>query len=130
MVVKDMRDIRKRLNCKQKHSNGENKTFILQKYIERPLLYRERKFDIRQFMIITGMHGRLRAYFYGEGYVRTSSYLFNLNDIKDHTIHLTNDAVQKECEDYGCFEAGNKVSFNDLQKYFSKTAPGKNFQIN
>ena len=26
-------------------------------------------------------------------------------------IHLTNDAVQKKAEDYGKFEAGNKLSY-------------------
>ncbi len=32
-------------------------------------------------------------------------------------IHLTNDAVQKKCEDYGKFEPGNKLSFSDFQRY-------------
>lgn len=32
-------------------------------------------------------------------------------------IHLTNDAVQKHCEDYGKFEPGNKLSFADFQRY-------------
>jgi hypothetical protein len=54
-------------------------------------------------MIITRLHGKLRAYFYGEGYVRTSSFLFSLENIRDPAIHLTNDAVQKQCEDYGVF---------------------------
>lgn len=35
-------------------------------------------------------------------------------------IHLTNDAVQKYCEDYGKYEPANKVSFNDLDKYLRK----------
>ncbi len=91
------------MKSKEKHCNGETKTFIVQKYIERPLLYMGRKFDIRHFMVITGLHGKMRAYFYGEGYVRTSSYFFNLDDIKDPAIHLTNDAVQKYSEDYGAY---------------------------
>ena len=35
-------------------------------------------------------------------------------------IHLTNDAVQKKAEDYGKYEAGNKLSYNDLQNYLDK----------
>ena len=35
-------------------------------------------------------------------------------------IHLTNDAVQKNAEDYGKFEAGNKLSYNDFQNYLDK----------
>lgn len=35
-------------------------------------------------------------------------------------IHLTNDAVQKKAEDYGKFEAGNKLSYTDFQNYLDK----------
>lgn len=31
--------------------------------------------------------------------------------------HLTNDAVQKNGQDYGKYEKGNKVSYADFQKY-------------
>ena len=95
-VIKDLRQINKKLNTKQKHTNGEAKTYILQKYIEKPLLFKNRKFDIRHFMVITALHGRIRAYFHSEGYIRTSSSEFNLFNIKDKMVHLTNDAVQKQ----------------------------------
>jgi len=32
-------------------------------------------------------------------------------------VHLTNDAIQKKAEDYGKFENGNKLSYNDFQNY-------------
>jgi D-alanine-D-alanine ligase-like ATP-grasp enzyme len=32
-------------------------------------------------------------------------------------IHLTNDAVQKNDEDYGKYELANKLSYDDFQKY-------------
>jgi tubulin polyglutamylase TTLL1/tubulin monoglycylase TTLL3/8 len=35
-------------------------------------------------------------------------------------IHLTNDAVQKFADDYGKFEAGNKLSYTDFQNYLDK----------
>ncbi len=90
------------LKKKERHQNGQLKTFIVQKYIEKPLLYCGRKFDIRHYLIISALHGRLRAYFYGEGYIRTSSYMFDLSELNDTLIHLTNDAIQIESEDYGC----------------------------
>jgi hypothetical protein len=49
-------------------------TYIVQKYIENPLLYKNRKFDIRHYMLITRLYGKMRVYFFGEGYIRTSSY--------------------------------------------------------
>lgn len=30
---------------------------------------------------------------------------------------MTNDAVQKKLDDYGKFESGNKLTYQDFQKY-------------
>lgn len=87
-----------------------SRTFILQKYIENPALFKNRKFDIRCFGIVTSVNGNLKSYTYDEGYLRTSGREFNLKSNNKY-IHLTNDAVQKKSEDYGRFEFGNKVSF-------------------
>ena len=38
--------------------------------------------------------GNIKGYFYNEGYFRTSSKEFNLNDLENLMVHLTNDAVQ------------------------------------
>jgi hypothetical protein len=40
-----------------------------------------------------------------------------MKNLSNRMIHLTNDAVQKKCEDYGRFEPGNKLSFSDFQRY-------------
>ena len=47
---------------------GDSHTFIIQKYIERPLLYEKRKFDIRCFALITSINGYIKGYYYQEGY--------------------------------------------------------------
>ncbi|MFN9905995.1 MAG: hypothetical protein ACK56F_07705 [bacterium] len=44
-----------------------------QLYIDRPLLYFKRKFDIRCFMLQTSQNGVHKAYWFEEGYFRTSS---------------------------------------------------------
>lgn len=87
------------------------------------MLYKGRKFDIRHYMMITRLHGQMRAYWYGEGYIRTSSYCFDLDDVGDETIHLTNDAIQKNCTFYGKHEEGNKLSYLEFQKYLDQTYP-------
>lgn len=48
-------------------------------------------------MMITVNNGKIKGYWYQEGYVRTSSFLWDINDIEDQYIHLTNDAIQKNC---------------------------------
>jgi len=55
-----------------------------------------------------------------EGYIRTSSEKFDLSSQeKDNFyIHLTNNAVQKNGENYGKFEDGNQLSFDDVEVFF------------
>jgi tubulin---tyrosine ligase len=70
-----------------------------------------RKFDIRMFglaQVVDGLH--FRGYCYNECYIRTSSYAFNLMDLEDRDVHLTNDAVQDRNGEYGKYEPCNKIS--------------------
>ena len=71
--------------------------FIIQRYIENPLLINRRKFDIRIFALFTGhlKSKTLRGYIYEEGYLRTCSREYDLSQFENRLIHLTNDAVQK-----------------------------------
>lgn len=73
-VIDEIYELNNILKKKEKHFNGSEKTYIVQKYIEKPLLYKNRKFDIRHYMMISRLHGVMRAYWFGEGYIRTSSY--------------------------------------------------------
>ncbi|OMJ85700.1 hypothetical protein SteCoe_12889 [Stentor coeruleus] len=104
-------------------------TCIIQKYIERPLLVNKRKFDIRCFALMTSVNSNIQGYFYTEGYIRTSSKKFSTKHLENKYIHLTNDAVQKKSEDYGKYEAGNKISYNDLQNYKNTTYPKANINF-
>ena len=89
-------------------------------YLDRPFLYQGRKFDIRHFVIITNMYGIIRAYWYLDGYIRTSSYEFNIDSFEPE-IHLTNDSIQKQYFDYGRYEPHNKISYEDFQRYLDLT---------
>ena len=44
-------------------------------------------------MLISYVNGIFKGYWYEEGYIRTSSSEFTLNDVFDAYTHLTNDAV-------------------------------------
>ena len=68
-------------------------------------------------MAITCVNGRMKGYWYADGYVRTTSSEYNVKNTKDLFTHLTNDAVQKNGQDYGKFEKGNKVSYSEFRKY-------------
>ena len=70
-------DVHQLIN-KAKHKNGKEFTYIIQSYINRPFLYNNRKFDIRHYMLITSINGAFKAYWYKEGYIRTSSEAFDI----------------------------------------------------
>jgi hypothetical protein len=99
------------------HPRTGQHTYIIQQYIERPLLIHKRKFDIRCYALVTSIDGVLQAYFYNEGYLRTSSKEYNKKNLANKFIHLTNDAIQKRGEDYGKFENGNKLTYSEFQRY-------------
>lgn len=67
------------------------------------MLYQKRKFDIRTYMLMLSIRGVVKFFWYNEGYIRTSSSLFDLRDLSDFFIHLTNDAVQNKNDSYGKF---------------------------
>jgi len=93
-------------------------TFVIQKYIESPLLINNRKFDIRMWVLITH---EMDCYLFKEGYLRTSGNEFVISkyDIDNKYIHLTNNAVQKYSNTYGAYEDGNQMSFNKFQAYLN-----------
>ena len=97
----------------------KDRTFIIQKYIDNPLLINNRKFDFRCYGMLTCINGMLKGYFYNDAYIRTSCVEFDIDNVQNKFIHLTNDAVQKWSEDYGKYENGNKMSLSDFQKYLN-----------
>ena len=83
-------------------------SYVIQKYIERPLLIKGRKFDIRVWAMIDNFG---MTYFFEEGYIRTSCEEYKLEDLADVYVHLTNNAIQINSEKYGMFEQANQLSF-------------------
>ena len=110
--------------------NKENvKYIIIQKYIERPLLYCGRKFDIRIWVLFTKLikSEKFEAYVFKEGHLKASSEIFDINSL-DLFIHLTNYSVQKNNKNFSKIEIGNEISFNDFQNELNKKASNINFR--
>ena len=92
--------------------NYRSHIIVIQKYIEKPLLYYGRKFDIRIWVLLTQ---NLNVYMFEEGHLKCCSINYNLNS--DNTFcHLTNYSFQKYNSNFGKYEFGNEVSFLDFQK--------------
>ena len=81
-LFRNLRDINEFIFTK----NPQTKSWVVQKYVEHPFLFNERKFDLRVWAIVTE---DFRVYFYKPGYLRTSSANYDLK-AKDTYVHLTN----------------------------------------
>ena len=91
-VASNLNDV-KQIIQRASTSNDKEKTFIIQKYIDYPLLIHHRKFDIRGYGVMTSINGQLKGYFYEDAYIRTACREYNINEVDDKFIHLTNDAI-------------------------------------
>lgn len=98
------------------NSQPADSYWVAQKYLERPLLYKERKFDIRIWALVTH---RNEVFFYKHGYMRTASDSYSLDNPNNY-VHLTNNCLQKHGENYGKHEPGNTLSLNALQEYLDQ----------
>lgn len=110
-ISNSLKDIKNIINSKPAHSK-----WVVQKYIEKPLLYKNRKFDIRVWACVTD---RLDLFFYKDGYIRTSSEEFTF-DTSLNYVHLTNNCLQVHGENYGKHEDGNTISFDTMQTYWDE----------
>ena len=86
---------------------------IIQKYLDKPFLYNNRKFDIRCFVLVDS---NFNVYYCREGHLKGSSEIYNLNNTNKF-IHITNHSVQKKCNKFEKYEYGNEISYNDFKDY-------------
>ena len=89
---------------------------IIQKYLDNPLLYNNRKFDIRCFVLVDS---NFNVFYCKEGHLKGSSEEYNLNNTNKF-IHITNHSIQKKSIKFEKYEFGNEISYNDFKKYLQK----------
>ncbi|PAA70158.1 hypothetical protein BOX15_Mlig002769g1 [Macrostomum lignano] len=81
-------------------TNGEpRRDWVIQKYIERPLLLAGKKFDLRVYLLVLATLNLNCLAFYHPGYARLTCRDFDLKS-DDLCLHLTNQAVQQKDSAY------------------------------
>uniref|UniRef100_A0A1I8NC09 Tubulin-tyrosine ligase family n=1 Tax=Musca domestica TaxID=7370 RepID=A0A1I8NC09_MUSDO len=101
----------------------KRKSFIVQKYVERPLLINGSKFDLRLYVLVTSMNP-LRVFMYHNGLARFASvkYSDKSDTLSDRCMHLTNYSINKFSSNYAKNEDvnachGHKWTIKSLWNY-------------
>ncbi|KAJ3218220.1 Tubulin polyglutamylase ttll5 [Dinochytrium kinnereticum] len=117
-VIDSLAELPSRLNADDK--------YLIQKYIDNPLLLDGYKFDLRIYVAITSF-SPLRIYMFEEGLARvaTEKYDTNPNNSNRNFMHLTNSSINKQSENYVDNEDashddhGHKWSLTALMRYIT-----------
>ena len=124
-IVEYLQKIQEMKKIESDNNDFKCEHIILQKYLEQPLLYQERKFDIRIWiMLIAGQENFV--YIFKQGHLKATCAKFDINS-SSHFIHLTNYSVQKHNADFSKIEIGNEISYEEFQNELDKNNSGKNF---
>jgi tubulin monoglycylase TTLL3/8 len=113
------------LNKLKLHTSTSN-AWVVQKYIENPLIICNKKFDIRQWVLISNSDP-LTIWVYKKCYLRFSLEDYSDDNIQNVFIHLTNNSISKKSSKFGQSEI--KGCMWDIQKFqqFLKDEKGEDF---
>ena len=118
---------KKKININDKKKGNEIKCeyILIQKYLEKPLLYQGRKFDIRLWVLFIAEQDD-DVYIFRQGHLKATCTKYD-PDSNDLYVHLTNYSVQKYNQNFSKIEIGNEIPFKDFQKELDKNETGINF---
>lgn len=100
-----------------KSDNPQAEAYVVQRYVENPLLVGGKKFDLRIYVLVTS-YSPLTVYMNRSGFARFSYHRYNTHakNLGDNYVHLTNVAIQKTAPGYDG-GAGCKWPLRNLKLY-------------
>lgn len=106
-----------------KYVTRRSKRYIIQKYIERPLLVHKTKFDLRQYFLITNDNTHFRSWAHSLVSVKFASHEFTFNNL-NKAVHITNFFVQRHYKKTSSEEnplpEDHIWSLDELKNHFEK----------
>lgn len=94
----------------------EQYAWVVSRYIDRPLLYQKRKFDLRCWVLVTPKY---EVYLHRQLVMRTSSETYDRSNLttdnaKGRLANITNHCVQATGTGYSKYESGNELWRSNL----------------
>ena len=117
-VTAEQEEYCKKHNIELKPTIHKSEFILIQKYLDSPLLYYGRKFDIRCYVLVDYC---FNVYMCREGHLKACSQKYDLNDLNIFT-HITNYSLQKRCKDFSKYEQGNEISFKKFIELLDNTS--------
>lgn len=89
------------------------------KYIENPMIISNRKFDIRQWVLVTSWNP-LTIWFWNKPYLRFPAVDYDPKNMNDRFVHLTNNSVAKYAKNGTEFGIGNMWTSEMFAEYLKQ----------
>ena len=97
---------------------------IIQKYIENPLVINGRKFDIRQWVLVTDLNP-LTIWLFDTPYVRFGAENYHIDDFKNVFSQLTGNSIAKHSENFNTGEIEGDMWETEQFREFLKNKYGR-----
>ena len=117
--VTRLEDLRAHVKAQATGAMDEQQSrWVVQKYIERPLVIHRRKFDVRQWVLLTST-APLTVWVYDEPYLRFCAEDYALSDVGNPFRHLSNNSVGKHSDAFSrdALGEGNMWRVETFKKY-------------
>ena len=124
-VTAEQEEYCKKHNIELKPKIHKSDNILIQKYLDKPLLYYGRKFDIRCYVLVDYC---FNVFICREGHLKACSQNYDLNNL-DIFTHITNYSLQKRCKDFAKYEQGNEISFKKFIELLDSINNGKGKKI-
>ncbi|EAR86952.4 tubulin-tyrosine ligase family protein (macronuclear) [Tetrahymena thermophila SB210] len=100
-------------------------TYIVQKYINNPLLLQDKKFRIKYQLLLTNYNGILKVYFYNAGYGQVARKPYKgFNDMEAHFVGYKQQQFNQDRNSIleTFYEENQIINIEDLEKLINKWA--------
>jgi len=98
--------------------------WVVQKYIENPMIILNKKFDIRQWVVVTSWQP-LRIWYFDECYLRFTADNYDPSKIHNKFMHLTNNCIASQSKNFNESSIeGNMWPGDMFQKYLAEQNGG------